>query len=309
MPVGTVNERSHERNKLGFASALAPWCVRSSATVALGESARQAQTPNWGPCVRGRAHGAGDGAVLRGQSYCCAHCTRPPPPPPASSSSSCVSSGRLSLKEETGSMSVSSTTSTSSSSSEAVTVCSGGGSSFIRADWHCASSVAGNSTFRRMKRLPCSKGDLSLGRPSPCTAFIMRLSLSASGSEITKSFEPFEVVFAAMACWYVHCLNTVRPPFWTKQPMPLPRSWPDSHAFLHTLRSSVSAAAASSSPGQSASSKSVHADFSSSLNGSKVLCLRTSPGFDLMISTRSSRCLICILKPQSASLSEMDRSM
>merc|ERR1719453_1188011 len=85
--------------------------------------------------------------------------------------------------------------------------------------------VLGNSIFMMMKRLPCSKGDLSRGRPSPATA-------SA----------------------YEHCLKTVLPFFCTKHPMPLPLSCP----FSHTLMSSVSATAAFSSDGTSLSACSVH---------------------------------------------------
>mmetsp|Transcript_21554 Transcript_21554/g.71279 ORF Transcript_21554/g.71279 Transcript_21554/m.71279 type:complete len:321 (-) Transcript_21554:173-1135(-) len=91
--------------------------------------------------------------------------------------------------------------------------------------------------------------------------------------------------------------------------MPFPLSCPPSTAFLQTLRSSVSATAAFSIEGQSWSSYSVHACAASSLKGSYATGRITSPGAEEMMSVRPSRALSSILKPHSASVSEIDRSM
>merc|ERR1719231_816565 len=171
----------------------------------------------------------------------------------------------------------------------AVTTCLGGPRS-LRSSAPAEGGIeSGNSIVKMMKRLPFSKGARRRGRPSPLTAFIMRVCLVDSGSLMTKSLAPRDEDLAAIACSVVHCLKTVLPPRCTKQPMHLPLSCPLATAFLHTLRSSVSATAALSSDGQSQSSYiSQSAASPSSRKGSYVTGLITSPGVDLMISVRPS---------------------
>mmetsp|Transcript_49918 Transcript_49918/g.108520 ORF Transcript_49918/g.108520 Transcript_49918/m.108520 type:complete len:201 (-) Transcript_49918:508-1110(-) len=85
-----------------------------------------------------------------------------------------------------------------------------------------------------------------------------------------------------------------------------------SHAFFSTSMSVVSAWATLSMPGQSKSSITSHSVLDSSLaSGSKpcAMGLTISPGCVLMRSFLPSRCVISISKPQSASTSEMLRSM
>mmetsp|Transcript_66950 Transcript_66950/g.193876 ORF Transcript_66950/g.193876 Transcript_66950/m.193876 type:complete len:305 (-) Transcript_66950:214-1128(-) len=93
--------------------------------------------------------------------------------------------------------------------------------------------------------------------------------------------------------------------------MPLRFNWV-SHAFFNVSTSVVSACATLSMLGQSQSSRTSHSVLDSlSANGSKPCAIgRTiSPGLVLTINFRPSRCVTSRVKPQSASTSEIFRSM
>mmetsp|Transcript_86083 Transcript_86083/g.186012 ORF Transcript_86083/g.186012 Transcript_86083/m.186012 type:complete len:319 (-) Transcript_86083:321-1277(-) len=130
---------------------------------------------------------------------------------------------------------------------------------------------------------------------------------------MTYIVQPFRVFLAARISSRLPCLKYARLPSTTKQPtsMPLRFSWV-SHAFFKVSTSVVSAWATLSMLGQSQSSITSHSDFPSLVASGSKPCdmgLTISPGDVLMSSLRPSRCLSSISKPQSASTSEIFRSM
>mmetsp|Transcript_49414 Transcript_49414/g.112151 ORF Transcript_49414/g.112151 Transcript_49414/m.112151 type:complete len:205 (-) Transcript_49414:704-1318(-) len=159
-----------------------------------------------------------------------------------------------------------------------------------------------------MKRFPFSNGLLRRGIPSPSTAFIMRPAAAVDASPSTHMVEPEIRTALLRASSREHCLKTARPPRSTKQPMPLSLSWPLVTISLHRSGSSVRPSADPSIPGQSLPSKHSHsAAGAPSSKGSYATGLITSPGLDLTMRTRPSRCFTSISKPHSASESEIFR--
>mmetsp|Transcript_89541 Transcript_89541/g.248657 ORF Transcript_89541/g.248657 Transcript_89541/m.248657 type:complete len:275 (+) Transcript_89541:291-1115(+) len=189
----------------------------------------------------------------------------------------------------------------------------GGGNSLLIAFWFSGVSESGNSIVSMRKRLPWTNGFLYVGMPSSFTAFIIRKDFFASGSETMYMVQPRRVFLEARASSRVHCLKYAREPSTTKTPTSMPLRFSCvSQAFFRVSTSVVSACATLSILGQSESSMTSHSVLPSSLaRGSKpwLIGLTISPGDVFTSSFLPSKCVIPISKPQSASTSEILRSI